>query len=340
MRFTDPDQAGAWISDLGALAGALSDTPYLLLDLRDSCAAVPDGLALWLPTLPCPVIGIGPEHGSEHGLGAACDAYVATADDAALLIDNIGRFPLASTVLVQVLRSVEALPLHAALAVESLAYGCLQQGAEFRAWLAARAPAPAPAVEAGAAVEITRDEACVTLELNRPLQRNAMSVEMRDALVEALQWIRADDSVQHVRLRARGRCFSTGGELAEFGTAPDSATAHRVRSLALPGRELALCGGRVEVEVHGACIGSGIEFPAFAADIAAHPNSFFQLPELRYGLIPGAGGCVSISRRIGRQRCAWMVLSGRRIPASRALQWGLVDRLIGAGRDEPRLPNI
>ena len=329
MRLIDPAQAGVWSRDSAATPHALSGLPCLLLDLRGSAASAPPGLAQWLPTLPCPVIGIGPALGSSAGLAGACDLCLPTADEAAALVDNIARFPQASAVLVQVLRSIESLPLNAALTMESLAYGCLQQGAEFRAWLATRAVIAAPPVEAGAAVEITRDGDAVTLELNRPLQRNAMSVEMRDALVEALQWIRVDDSVRQVTLRGRGRCFSTGGELAEFGSAPDPATAHLVRSLALPGRELALCGPRVQVEVHGACIGSGVEFPAFAADVAAHPDSFFQLPELRYGLIPGAGGCVSISRRIGRQRSAWMVLSGRRITARRAKQWGLVDRLIG-----------
>jgi enoyl-CoA hydratase/carnithine racemase len=81
------------------------------------------------------------------------------------------------------------------------------------------------------------------------------------------------------------------------------------------------------VRVHGACIGSGIEFPAFASRIEATPDAWFQLPELRYGLIPGAGGCVSVSRRIGRQRSAWMVLSGARVDARTALDWGLVDAI-------------
>jgi enoyl-CoA hydratase/carnithine racemase len=231
-------------------------------------------------------------------------------------------------VLVQVLRLVGALPVPAALQVESLAYASLQQGAEFRAWLAQRPAPPQSFREHDDAVVVERDGDRVGLQLNRPRQRNAMTVEMRDALVEALQWIRADDSIREVRLSGRGRCFSTGGELAEFGTAPDTATAHLVRCLALPGRELEACRDRVGVEVHGACVGSGIEFPAFSADLRAHADSWFQLPELRYGLIPGAGGCVSISRRIGRQRTAWMVLSGRRIGAAQAKKWGLVDQLI------------
>lgn len=330
MRLTDLEQAGAWMRDPAATPGSRPEAPYLLLDLRTAPPTRADAdLAAWLPTLPCPVIGIGTALGeASSGLARACDLSLATEAEAAPLIDNILRWPLAATVLVQVLRTVAALPPAAALTVESLAYGCLQQGAEFRRWLATRASTALPPAEAGPAVEIERDGDVVTLTLNRPQQRNAMSVAMRDALIEALQWIRIDSSVAQLTIRGRGRCFSTGGELAEFGSAPDPATAHWVRSLALPGRELALCGARARVEVHGACIGSGIEFPAFAAELAARPDAFFQLPELRYGLIPGAGGCVSISRRIGRQRTAWMALSGRRVPARQAQQWGLVDRLI------------
>jgi enoyl-CoA hydratase len=170
------------------------------------------------------------------------------------------------------------------------------------------------------------------LELNRPSNRNAMSTEMRDALIEALQLALADSSVRSVRIGGRGRCFSVGGDLAEFGTVPDPVTGHLVRSLALPGRLLARCGSRAEVRVHGACIGSGIEFPAFARRVIAAPDAFFQLPELGFGLIPGAGGCVSIPRRIGRQRTASLVLSGETIDARQALAWGLVDAVAGSSR--------
>ncbi len=178
------------------------------------------------------------------------------------------------------------------------------------------------------AVVMERDrETLLELELNRPSNRNGMTVELRDALVEALQLVLSDDSIRRVRLSGRGKCFSTGGDLTEFGTAPDPATAHVVRSLALPGRFLASCAARVEAHVHGACIGSGIEFPAFAGRVIAASDTYFQLPELKFGLIPGAGGCVSIARRIGRQRTAWLALSGERITAVQALEWGLVDAI-------------
>lgn len=332
MRLIDPTTVEAYCRDPATLAAALDVAPYVLLDLRDPQSASPgadvvDGVG----TLPCPVIALGPVAPAHAALALACDAVADTPDAAASMIDGLLRSPMAATVLVQTLRAIESLPLASALVVESLAYASLQRGAEFQRWLATRPPPPSPVDEPGPAVEIERDGDRVQLHLNRPLQRNAMTLAMRDALVEALQWIRADDSVAVLSIDARGRCFSTGGELSEFGTAPDPATAHWVRSLALPGRELALCRhAATQAHVHGACIGSGIEFPAFAQTLSAHPDTHFQLPELRFGLIPGAGGCVSISRRIGRQRTAAWVLSGKRIPARTALAWGLIDRITDA----------
>ena len=67
---------------------------------------------------------------------------------------------------------------------------------------------------------------------------------------------------------------------------------------------------------------------AFAGRVEARADSWFQLPELKYGLLPGAGGTVSLPRRIGRQKTAYMALSMRRISASLALEWGLVDAIV------------
>jgi enoyl-CoA hydratase/carnithine racemase len=152
-------------------------------------------------------------------------------------------------------------------------------------------------------------------------------VELRDALCEALQLGLADLTVERISISGAGRCFSIGGDLDEFGTAPDPATAHAIRSVRMPAQFLSRCAGRVEFTVHGACIGAGVELPAFGRRVVAARNSVFQLPELRFGLIPGAGGCVSLPRRIGRHHTAWLALTGRRIGAAKALEWGLVDAL-------------
>jgi enoyl-CoA hydratase/carnithine racemase len=101
-----------------------------------------------------------------------------------------------------------------------------------------------------------------------------------------------------------------------------------IRCRTLPAREAARCADRFAVEIDGACVGAGLELAAFAGRVTATRRSWFQLPELAMGIIPGAGGCVSLTRRIGRQRTALMVLSGRRIGARRALEWGLIDALV------------
>src|SRR5205085_8567177 len=85
------------------------------------------------------------------------------------------------------------------------------------------------------------------------------------------------------------------------------------------------CRDRLRPLLHGACIGAGIEIPSFAARVEARDDAFFQLPELAMGLIPGAGGTVSLPRRIGRWRTAYLALSGIRLRADEALAWGLVD---------------
>jgi enoyl-CoA hydratase/carnithine racemase len=59
----------------------------------------------------------------------------------------------------------------------------------------------------------------------------------------------------------------------------------------------------------------------------ADPDARFLLPEVAMGLVPGAGGTCSIPRRIGRQRCAWLALTGAAIDAQMALAWGLVDEV-------------
>lgn len=320
------DQVLAWANDPDARRGfsPLSEQPFLLFEADGELPANEQAqVRAWLRELPCPSLGLAAAPGA---LTPACDVVLDSAEAAGALIENIRSSPLAAAVLVQLLRATETLTLGDALTAESLAYATLQAGPEFRRWLEAnRAPAPAAHGDAGPAVLIERENQALRLELNRPSLRNGMTVEMRDALVEALQLVLSDESIHQVRLSGRGKCFSTGGDLTEFGTAPDPATAHAVRSLALPGRLLAACAARVEARLHGACIGSGIEFPAFAGRVTATSNAHFQLPELKFGLIPGAGGCVSIARRIGRQRTAWLVLSGERIRAAQALEWGLVD---------------
>lgn len=317
--------------DFGPGQSPLGEFPCLLLDLAHE-EATSLGIAAQLHPLvghlPCPLVGVGPI-GADGPCGRVCDVLVEGGKNADLagIAANIAAAPIAAMILVQVLRSIEQMAAADALAVESMAYGVLQGGAEFSSWLDRRGTQETPPPGSGPALRLERSGHRMLLEINRPETRNAISAEIRDQLVSAFQLIVADPTITEVHLQGAGRCFSIGGALDEFGQVPSVAYAHVLRSVQSPGRWLMRCADRVTAHVHGACIGAGIEIPAFAARLVARSNSYFQLPELRMGLIPGAGGCISISRRIGRQRTAWMVLSGRRINAATALRWGLIDNI-------------
>jgi enoyl-CoA hydratase/carnithine racemase len=159
---------------------------------------------------------------------------------------------------------------------------------------------------------------------------NAFNRAMRDGLVEALALAATDPSIAHVRLSGAGPSFSSGGDRREFGTVADPPTALAVRLTRHPGWWMHVCAPRVTAHVHGACIGAGIELAAFAGRVEASTDAFFSLPELGMGLIPGAGGTVSMTRRIGRQRVAWMAITGARIDVETALRWGLIDAITPA----------
>lgn len=277
----------------------------------------------WLGCQPYPVIA----YGSNNASAINADVVVDDSDAAEALLKRIETWPIAALTLVQVLRSSELLPAQQGLDIESLAYSALQSGEEFSNWHSEAQLDELPEAD-GEPILLSRDGNRVEAVLNRPELRNSMTVEMRDAWMNTLELLDADASIEEIQFRGAGACFSVGGELREFGTHPNPARAHWVRTVHSPARMLQKWQHKLAFYLHGACLGSGIELPAFASRVVAHSKTYFQLPELQLGLIPGAGGTVSISRRIGRQRLAWMVFTGRRINAQTALEWGLVDEII------------
>ena len=248
-------------------------------------------------------------------------------DEVERLVERISEAPAAAAMLVELLRMTESLDVDAAVVAESLAYSVLQHSHRFQQWCADRpSPSPGSSVEAPP-VEITRAGPRLDICLQRPDRHNAVDTHLRDGLVEALDLVAADPTIAEVHLRGTGPSFCSGGDLAEFGTAPDAATAHRIRMSQHIGLRVHRHAAVVTAHLHGSCIGAGIEIPAFAGIVRATLDTRMQLPELSLGLIPGAGGTVGIPRRIGRHRAAWMALSGQVIDAPTALGWGLIDAI-------------
>jgi len=192
-------------------------------------------LSQWLLDLPCPTIGIG-----AGGLSGACDVLLEDRKQLDPIVSNITNAPITAMILVQHLRASERLDLQDALTAESFAYATAQKGPEFLAWLSSQESAGQRVLSLSSSPLIVNiDGAHMDIVLNDPDNRNAMGVEMRDALCEALDLALADQSYAKISLTGAGRTFSTGGEVSEFGDISDPSTAHWVRSLRLPAWRLA-----------------------------------------------------------------------------------------------------
>ncbi len=278
-------------------------------------------------------------------LASPCDAVVASADAddvIAAISTTCATAPTASTLCVQLLRAGTDRTVAQGLWTESVVYSMLLAGAEFATWLGTRphrvATGPttantltttgatsATSAASPAPLHVAHNDDTLTLMLDRPEVHNAYSAAMRDALVDTLRAVLALDDPPTVHLCGRGPSFCSGGDLTEFGVTPDVVSAHAVRTNRSPGLLLHQLGTHTTARVHGACIGAGVELAAFCARVDAAADTTFRLPELAMGLVPGAGGTVSITRRIGRHRTALLALTGRAIDAPTALEWGLID---------------
>ena len=317
-----------------------------MLRVVDLSSAVSSALDAGLAAPPGVIVAVG--SAAEIAKGESCleaatftlteepcaDRRVITVDSVtdtlAELRQRCERWPHASSVCDDVLRAGQPDgPALAGVLTESLAYSTLQAGPEFARWLTERGPVRMP--EFADPVQAQRDGDVLRIRFNRPQRHNAFSTDARAALLEALAVAQLDPSVTGIVLTGNGPSFCSGGDLAEFGTFADPASAHLARTRHSPALAIdaltTTLGRSCRAEVHGRVMGSGLEMAAFCGWIEAHEDSVFGLPELSLGLIPGAGGTVSVTRRIGRWRTAYLVLTGRALGAATALAWGLVDAI-------------
>ncbi len=290
---------------------------YLCVDISD----VDDQTMLNLSLPPCPVIGV-----RDTFLPQPMVDLVVPSSGIEEVIARIRAQPIASATLVQLLRHNAHASIADGLFAESLAYSTLQHSTGFEIWLEGRTesvrsdePTDTPPLL------VEQDGTTLVLTFNRPTVHNAYNMALKDDLCAALHAAAAQTDLHEVRLTGNGPSFCAGGDLTEFGRARDAGTAHLSRVTRSAGFLLSDLTQHTVCHLHGACIGAGIEIPAFADRLIAEEESFFQLPEIGFGLVPGAGGTVSVTRRIGRHRTAQMAITGERVDAPKALAWGLID---------------
>jgi enoyl-CoA hydratase len=181
-------------------------------------------------------------------------------------------------------------------------------------------------VSAEPLVLVERDAPIAVVRLNRPEQLNALSDELMEALVSALQELDADDAVRCIVLGGSERAFAAGADIGELArtTAIELYLSQRVdrwdaiRALGTP----------LVAAVSGFCLGGGCELALSCDLIVASENARFGQPETGLGIIPGAGGTQRLPRAVGKAVAMDMVLTGRVLTAREALVAGLVARVV------------
>lgn len=177
-------------------------------------------------------------------------------------------------------------------------------------------------------VRVVREGDVVWLTLDRPERLNAVSLEMRDDLWNALTLLRDDPTVRCAVLHGEGRAFSAGADITEFGTAPtilDARDARRARDLwgvmsTLPVPLVAA--------IHGFAYGAGLEMSLYCDIRIAADDARFALPEVTLGYIPSAGGTQTAPRYLHRSDALRLVTSGDALTAAEAFEVGLVHAVV------------
>jgi enoyl-CoA hydratase len=175
-------------------------------------------------------------------------------------------------------------------------------------------------------VQVERDGAIAVVLLSRPEQLNALSDELMDEVVSALEELDRDGAVRAIVLGGSERAFAAGADIGELAqvSAVELYYQRRIeRWDAIRGLWTPLVAA-----VSGYCLGGGCEL-AMACDlIVASESAEFGQPETGLGIIPGAGGTQRLTRAVGKALAMDVILSGRRLSAREAHAAGLVARVV------------
>jgi len=184
---------------------------------------------------------------------------------------------------------------------------------------------------AGPELLVARSGHRLSLVLNRPAARNAVSPAMLDALVAAVEDARGTRT-DVVTITGAGGYFCAGADIAAY-TSPHGrldeleAFTRRARDLC---RTLETLDAVTVAAVDGPCLGGGFEL-ALACDLViAADTARFGLPETRLGLIPGWGGTQRLTAAIGAPRARHAILTAELVSAATAHEWGVVGRVVAA----------
>ena len=173
------------------------------------------------------------------------------------------------------------------------------------------------------------------VRIQRPDARNALNRDVRKFINRYFQELSDDPDVRAIVLAGSPKYFAAGGDIREMSardTIPKAIAADRTISLAA-------CRKPIIAAVNGFALGGGCEYTMQCDIVVASSTAIFGQPEVKLGLVPGAGGTQRLPRIVGKSNAMYMLLTGDFVSAQVALRMGLVSEVI-EGDCEPRAIEI
>jgi len=172
-----------------------------------------------------------------------------------------------------------------------------------------------------AAVDVRHQDGVAVVAMDNP-PVNALGIVLRSGLMQAMERLRADPSVKAVVLAGTARAFSGGADITEFGKPPQDPNLRQViaaiEDMPMP----------VVAAIQGVALGGGLELALGCHARVAWTTARLGLPEVKLGLLPGAGGTQRLPRVVGIEKALSMIVTGNPIGAKEASECGLVDALL------------
>ncbi len=165
------------------------------------------------------------------------------------------------------------------------------------------------------------------ITLNRPEALNALSTELMDALTAALRQCESNADIGCIVLTGKGRAFAAGADIKEMAN-KSYADAYAEDFITRNWEETTRCRKPIIAAVNGLALGGGCELAMMCDFILCADTARFGQPEVKVGVMPGAGGTQRLSRSIGKSKAMEMCLTGRMMLADEAERCGLVSRIV------------
>src|SRR5580658_6030890 len=151
---------------------------------------------------------------------------------------------------------------------------------------------------------------------------NAISVGVRKAMIDGVAQLERDPEIKAGVLACEGRTFMAGADITEFGKPPLSPSLHDAVN-ALEG-----CSKPIVAAIHGTAFGGGLESALACHYRVANAKAQIGLPEVKLGILPGAGGTQRLPRLIGVEAALGIIVSGDPVPAPQAAKFGVIDKVV------------